>query len=128
MTSIERYTVPQVITALQQARGMVTVAARSLGCNPQTVRNYIARHATVASALHEERERTTDVAELALYKAIQNGEGWAIAMYLKTQGKDRGYVETTRNLNLNLTPQDIEKLDDAELDRLYEQVAAPNRS
>jgi len=122
MTSIERYTVPQIITALQQARGMVTVAARSLGCNPQTVRNYIARHATVAQALHEERERTTDVAELALYKAIQQGESWAIALYLKTIGRDRGYVETTRNLNLNLTPQDIEKLDDAQLDQLYKQV------
>ena len=122
MTSIERYTVPQIITALQQARGMVTVAARSLGCNPQTVRNYIARHATVAQALHEERERTTDVAELALYKAIQQGEAWAVSLYLKTQGRDRGYVETTRNLNLNLTPADIEKLDDAELDDTYKRL------
>ena len=33
------------------------------------------------------------MAELALYKAIQDGEGWAVCFYLKTQGKQRGYIE-----------------------------------
>ena len=122
MTSIERYTAEQVITALHEARGMVTIAARGLGCKPQTVRNYIARYPTVAQALREERERTLDIGELALFKAVQNGEGWAISLLLKTIGKDRGYVETTRNLNLNLTPADIEKLDDDELDRTYKRL------
>jgi hypothetical protein len=119
MTSIERYSAEQVITAIQAARGMVTIAARSLGCKPQTVRNYLARYPTVADAFREERERTLDVGELALYKAVQEGQGWAVTFLLKTIGRDRGYVETTRNLNLNLTPQDIEKLDDAQLDDIY---------
>ena len=33
------------------------------------------------------------MAELSLFKAIQTGEAWAVCFYLKTQGKDRGYVE-----------------------------------
>ncbi len=127
MTNPERYTAEQVITAIQAARGMVTIAARALGCKPQTVRNYIQRYPTVADALREERERTLDVGELALYKAVQEGQGWAVTFLLKTIGRDRGYVETTRNLNLNLTPADIEKLDDNELDDLYRQITSADR-
>jgi hypothetical protein len=88
-----RYTAEQVSAALHKSRGMVSHAARALGCDPDTVRNYAKRHPTVAAALHEEREQTTDIAELALYRAIEAGEAWAVCFYLKTQGKERGYVE-----------------------------------
>jgi hypothetical protein len=47
----------------------------------------------VALAIKEERERMTDVAEMALFDAIKEGEGWAVCFYLKTQGKERGYIE-----------------------------------
>lgn len=89
----ERYTAERVIAALVKTKGMITLAARELNCSGETIRNYAKRYPSVATALHEERERMTDVAELALYKAIQDGEGWAISLYLKTQGKGRGYVE-----------------------------------
>lgn len=89
----ERYTAERVIAALVKTKGMITLAARELNCSGETIRNYAKRYPSVAAALHEERERMTDVAELALYKAIQDGEGWAISLYLKTQGKGRGYVE-----------------------------------
>ncbi len=128
MSNVDRYNADTVISALQQARGMVTIAARALGCKPQTVRSYIDRYPTIRQALQEERERTLDVGELALYKAVQEGQGWAVTFLLKTIGRDRGYVETTRNLNLNLTPADIEKLDDNELDDLYRQITSADRS
>ena len=88
-----RYTPAQVITALHGARGMVSGAARALKCDPDTVRNYVKRYPTVAAAMQEERETTTDIAELALYRAIEAGESWAVRYYLSTQGKARGYVE-----------------------------------
>jgi hypothetical protein len=34
-----------------------------------------------------------DNAESALYSAVLGGEAWAVCFYLKTQAKDRGYVE-----------------------------------
>jgi hypothetical protein len=89
----QRYTQEQVTTALEQSKGMVTVAARLLGCVPNTVQAYIDRYPQVAEARAQQREGMTDVAELALYKAIQSGEAWAVCFYLKTQGKSRGYVE-----------------------------------
>lgn len=91
--AVERYTTQQMINAIRQTRGLVTVAARMLGCDPNTVRNYIRRHPTVAQALEEERERMTDLAELALFNRIQAQDAWAVCFYLKTQGKGRGYVE-----------------------------------
>lgn len=95
----ERYTAQQVIQAIHDTRGLVSYAAQRLNCDPDTVRNYARRHPTVAAALKEERERVTDIAELALFTKIQEGEAWAICFYLKTQGKDRGYVERQENLN-----------------------------
>jgi len=118
----ERYTAEQVISSLHEAKGMITLAARRLDCHPDTVRSYVRRYPTVADALREEREGFLDIAELALMRAVQGGESWAVAFALKTIGRDRGYVETTRNLNLNLTPADIEKLDDAELDDTYKRL------
>lgn len=88
-----KYTTQQVIQAIRETKGLVSLAAKRLGCHPDTVRRYAARYPTVAAALREERAAMTDVAELALYSAIQRGEPWAVTFYLKTQGKDRGYTE-----------------------------------
>ena len=88
-----RYQAEQVIEALRQNRGLVTAAARQLGCEPLTVRNYIARYPTVAAALVEAREAMLDVAEASLFKEISQGDMSAIRYYLSTQGKARGYVE-----------------------------------
>lgn len=88
-----QYTKQQVIQALQQSKGMVYVAARQLGCTPQTIYNHMKRSPDVQSAIEDARGEAVDVAELKLMQAINKGEAWAIALMLKTQGKDRGYTE-----------------------------------
>jgi hypothetical protein len=88
------YTTQQMIDALTEARGMVTIAASRVGCHPLTVRAYMRRYPTVAQALVDARDQTTDLAESALYDAIAAREPWAITLYLKTIGKHRGYVES----------------------------------
>ena len=100
-----RFTQRQMIDALTKAKGMVSVAARSLDCDPETVRNYVARYPKVAEAIREARELTLDISELALYKAIQEGEGWAIKYMLATQGKNRGYVERQEITGADGQPQ-----------------------
>ena len=93
MAAPRKYTQAQMLTALEQAKGMTTVAARLLGCAVDTVYAYLERYPALEAAKRQQREGMTDVAELALYKAIQSGEAWAVCFYLKTQGKGRGYVE-----------------------------------
>ena len=120
----EKYTAAQIIEALQSTKGMVSLAAKRLGCAPDTVYRYIREYSTVAAAQKQEREAVTDIAELALYKAIQQGEGWAICFYLKTQGRERGYVERMdgRVLNINITPEQLQAMSDDDLAELERQL------
>ena len=93
------HSIEEFADALTKSKGMVSVAARMLDVSQQAVRQRIARHPTLQQAIKDAREATTDVAELRLYERIQAGEGWAICFYLKTQAKDRGYVERTEYAN-----------------------------
>lgn len=83
---------------------MVYLAAKRLGCAPQTVFNYIERHPTVQAAKNAERGEMIDTAELKLWQSIQNGEAWGISLALKTIGKDRGYVERTEQTGKDGAP------------------------
>lgn len=83
----------RIIRALRETRGLIAVAARKLGCSRQTIYDRLEKSPEVREALKEARDHTTDVAEAALFRAIEAGEAWAVCFYLKTQGKARGYVE-----------------------------------
>lgn len=89
----ERLTTDQVIEALRQSEGYVAQAASLLGVTVQTVYNYRDRYASVAEAFSETREKRHDHVESKLMKAIDNGNIAAIIFYLKTQAKNRGWVE-----------------------------------
>lgn len=88
-----KYRPESVIAALEASRGMVATAARALGCSRNTIAAYAKRHAAVREALEDQRELMTDAAEGKLYDRIGAGDAWAVCFYLKTQGKERGYVE-----------------------------------
>jgi hypothetical protein len=94
----ERFKVADVEGVLRRTAGLVGPAAEILAnaygsCTPATVRNYIARHPRLAEAIRETVERNLDMAESKLIGAINLGNLTAIIFYLKTKGKDRGYVE-----------------------------------
>jgi hypothetical protein len=108
----------KIIAALRDTRGMVTVAARKLGISRQQIYRRIESSEDVREALEESRDFTTDTAELALYKAIQDGEAWAVCFYLKTQGKERGYVEKQQIEHSGHV--DLAKLSDDELRAIAE--------
>lgn len=93
MSAVEKYDIQKMITAIKKANGKVSLAAKSLRCSRQTIMNYAAEHPEVRDAINDARELTLDIAEDKLFKAINKGHAWAICFYLKTQGKDRGYVE-----------------------------------
>jgi hypothetical protein len=84
--------------ALTESRGLVTVAAKVLGCDGQTVRNYIERFPAVAQAVIDARESLIDSAEYKLAEAIeQRGERWAVTLALRTLGRGRGYSEQSEH-------------------------------
>ena len=96
MARTERYTAQEVIDALEKGYTCVG-AGQLLGCSAETVRNYANKYPTVKAALKAKRTELVDLAEMSLRRAIVAGEGWAVALTLKTLGKDEGYVECVQN-------------------------------
>lgn len=119
----DRYTTAQVIEALKATRGIQAAAARRLGCNRMTIANYIERYATVRQAYEEQREVLLDVAEGQLVKKVEAGDDAAVMFVLRTIGRHRGYGETSRSLNLNVTPDELAKMSDEELATLEQRLS-----
>jgi hypothetical protein len=106
-----KFTAAQMIKAVEKTKGMVYIAAKALGCSPATVYNYAKRYKSVQVAIDNERGKFLDHTELALYDAIEDGQGWAIAFALKTLGKNRGYTEKQlieqQSVNLDVDFNDL---------------------
>lgn len=91
-----RITDKQIEAALIAMSGNVSAAARSLGVVRFWVHQRISRSEKLQQVVHDARQSMCDNAESALNRAVINGEAWAVCFTLKTQAKDRGYVERTQ--------------------------------
>jgi hypothetical protein len=87
------YSDKKIIAALTASNGGVYLAARKLRCDPTTIYDRADRVPEVQRVIDEMRGELVDLAEAALKKAVAEREGWAVCFTLKTQGKQRGYVE-----------------------------------
>ncbi len=87
------YTVDMICEALRESSGLVTLAARRLGCSHTTIQRALKDSKKVRDARHEAREAFLDSAEESLMKKVEDGDLTAIIFTLKTLGKGRGYVE-----------------------------------
>ena len=102
-----KYTAEQMIDALAESMGMISPAARKLGCSRTTIRRYLAEYPEIAEAIEDANEEVNDIAELKLLDAIKRGEAWAICFRLKTKAKNRGYVERAELTGTNGAPVKI---------------------
>ena len=106
-----KFKVEHVEEALRASGGVVSDAAQKLAeaygsCSPASVRNYIRRHNSLQRVSEEVIEANLDLAESVLLKAIAQGNMTAVIFYLKTRGRNRGYVERYGYLNQNDQPSD----------------------
>lgn len=94
---------PQEVAAmLLRCGGHLFRAAAKLKITPRTIFNYRQAYPEVQEAYEKAKGLIGDLAESKLLQAIRNGEAWAICFYLKTQCRDRGYIERTDH-NVNQT-------------------------
>jgi hypothetical protein len=93
MARKQDFTAEQVVEALKATGGLSHLAADRLGCSARSIRRYAQRYDSVRECVEHERGKRLDVAEAALWRAVLAGEAWAVCFFLKTQGKERGYVE-----------------------------------
>lgn len=94
----------EVAGALLAAKGLVSFAADKLKLSQTTVRDYINTFPVCQQALKDAREKMGDAAESALFEALENKNLGAVNFYLKTVGKDRGYVERTEVAGVSDAP------------------------
>ena len=103
-----KFTQEEMAQALIEAGGVVLGAAIRLRCSTKTVHRYVAKYKKVAEARIEARDNTLDLAETQLIAAIGRGEAWAVCFFLKTQGKDRGWIERVPAFDAGKqTPQEV---------------------
>lgn len=93
----ERYTAKQIINALIEANGYISVVARRLGCNFQTICNYRDKYPEVKRAITAIEEAELDFTESKLHANIRAGKEASIFFKLKTKAKHRGYIEKTEH-------------------------------
>jgi len=93
MRKYRRYSTDEIVRALEKANGLISVAARLLGCTPKTIYRRAEESPRVREIIENAREELVDIAEIALRSALLRGESWAVSMVLRTLGRSRGYSE-----------------------------------
>jgi hypothetical protein len=88
-----RLTVDQIENALNAKAGNISEAAKAMGVSRSTFHRRISESPRLQEVLSDAREAMVDIAESALKREVLNGNIAAIIFTLKTQGKQRGYVE-----------------------------------
>lgn len=90
-----QHTSQRIIKAVKETKGLLTAAAPRAGVSYRTISRYANEFPSVKKAIIEAKEEMKDFAENQLHKAIKDSNLTAILFYLKTQAKDRGYIEKT---------------------------------
>jgi len=92
-TKLREQRAEKICRALRESKGLLTLAAQKAGVSYWTVWRYSKDFPSVAKAVEESKEGMLDFAEGKLYKAISEDNLTAIIFFLKTKGKQRGYIE-----------------------------------
>ena len=108
----------KLLKYLNEGKGIISYACQKAGVSRQTFYNYKKDDGEFAAAVDEINEGIIDVVESKLLTQINDNNLTAIIFYLKTKGRNRGYVEMVDS-NVNLSGSvDLRPLTDDELNEL----------
>jgi hypothetical protein len=82
-----------LLKALEQSLGVVTVACKNADIPRSTYYKWLNEDKDFAKQVEDIANIAVDFAETKLHEQIQDGNTTATIFYLKTKGKQRGYVE-----------------------------------
>lgn len=84
----------RMLEALEQTLGVVTAACQQAGISRSQYYKYLKDDTEFREAAEAIQNITLDFVESQLFRQIREGNTHATIFYLKTKGKDRGYVES----------------------------------
>ena len=102
-----------IIEALEQSLGIATSACKKVGVGRTTFYGWLNDDEEFAKQVKDIENIALDFAESQLHKQIKSGNSTSTIFYLKTKGKQRGYVEKQINENINKN-FDLSNLSDEE--------------
>jgi hypothetical protein len=82
-----------MVAALEKSLGVVSTACKAVDISRQTHYRWMREDDEYKTAVEELSEVAVDFAESHLHKLIRDGNPAATIFFLKTKGKNRGYVE-----------------------------------
>jgi len=82
-----------MIEALEKSLGIVTAACKAVGISRDTHYRWMKEDAEYKAQVTELGDVALDFAESHLHKLIKEGNPASTIFFLKTKGKERGYVE-----------------------------------
>jgi hypothetical protein len=87
---------------VHEYKGNVAAIARKFGVSRGTIWNRVQESTTLRAAFEDARESMVDNAESSLYNKVLKGEDTtALIFFLKTQGRRRGYGDSSTNFNID---------------------------
>jgi hypothetical protein len=107
----ERLTVKEIERVLCKANGYITIAARTMKCDPGLIRDYIKRYPRLKRLYDNFLEARLDITERNLDVHCQIGNLEAIKYMLDRRGGERGYSRQLergpRVVKITLTPAPV---------------------
>jgi hypothetical protein len=82
-----------IIAALEQSLGVITTACKKADVPRSTFYKWYNEDQQFKSEVDDIQEITLDFAESQLFKQIKENNTTATIFFLKTKGKNRGYIE-----------------------------------
>ena len=95
-----------LLDALEKSLGVVTTACKKVGIGRTMFYEYM-KDNNFREQVDDLQNVALDFAESQLHKQIQDGNTAATIFYLKTKGKNRGYVERHEITGAEGLPNDI---------------------
>lgn len=89
-------TAEQVIDALRESHGNMSLAARKLKVSRQAILHYVNTYPTVKAAHDEAADAVTDYAEGHLVNGVMKGQWEQVRYWLESKGRSRGYGRVDR--------------------------------
>lgn len=95
-----------IIEALEKSLGVVTTACKKVGIGRTQFYHWLKTDEDFAKEVDDIQNIALDFAESQLHKQIGDGNTSATIFYLKTKGKNRGYIERVEQ-DVNLSDKRI---------------------
>lgn len=105
----------ELIEAMENCHGIVSDACKSVGVSRVTYYDYYKNDPEFKASIDSIEGTVIDFVENKLFEKIEKGDVTCIIFYLKTKGKNRGYIEKSEidhNVNIPQLPSVIIKTND----------------